>query len=521
MKKRFLALCLVTLLALGIFSASGFAADKKVAVKLPNFPITLNGSKVDNWQRQYPLIIYKDITYFPMTYHDCRFLGLETNWDGKTGLKIAKTNVTAAFREDYKKTKNLARYTATIASFPIKANGKIIDNAQEEYPLLLFRDVTYFPLTWRFAVDEFGWDYSFDSKEGLSIGATNQKLEMISLLNYEGPSFMIVGDSIVYQGKKGVVYQTPIANPQNPQKIFQLPLSWFDDKYYTRASFYKENGEYFMMYHTGGAVMGTDHYYKITPLGQVEKVLGGYNYSTSKFFNGVQIIAQQAVPPFKNNLVIFDGRDSVNIGNPDYIYAWASLKNGEISASGDIYQVGEDLYLLAIDDTKAVDHSKIYRLNLNTNELTLISDIDTNGFVLEGNLIYFAKDNILYKTNINGGKPEILTENLLTQRIGSDSFKILNGQVYYINGNDQRLYRFGTNETLNKTGKVKMLLLQDQYIIVTFEEEPDNPYRLMVFDGQGKKVFQTSDVSTVVSIDKDLLAYSIDQSGKVYTIKLK
>lgn len=33
----------------------------------------------------------------------------------------------------------------------------------------MFRDVTYFPLTWRFAVDEFGWMYSFDSKNGLNI----------------------------------------------------------------------------------------------------------------------------------------------------------------------------------------------------------------------------------------------------------------------------------------------------------------------------------------------------------------
>ena len=47
--------------------------------------------------------------------------------------------------------------------------GKAIDNKKEEYPLLVFRDITYFPLTWRFAVDEFGWNYTFDSTKGLNI----------------------------------------------------------------------------------------------------------------------------------------------------------------------------------------------------------------------------------------------------------------------------------------------------------------------------------------------------------------
>ena len=53
--------------------------------------------------------------------------------------------------------------------FAITVNGKSIDNSKEEYPLLVFRDVTYFPLTWRFAVDEFGWNYTFDGKTGLNI----------------------------------------------------------------------------------------------------------------------------------------------------------------------------------------------------------------------------------------------------------------------------------------------------------------------------------------------------------------
>ena len=64
---------------------------------------------------------------------------------------------------------NAQTQTAQFVEGPIRVNGTSVDNAAEPYPLLLFRDVTYFPLTWRFAVNEFGWQYSFDSENGLVI----------------------------------------------------------------------------------------------------------------------------------------------------------------------------------------------------------------------------------------------------------------------------------------------------------------------------------------------------------------
>ena len=39
--------------------------------------------------------------------------------------------------------------------------------------MLVFRDITYFPLTWRFAVEEFGWAYHFEEKTGLVITAND------------------------------------------------------------------------------------------------------------------------------------------------------------------------------------------------------------------------------------------------------------------------------------------------------------------------------------------------------------
>ena len=152
-------------------------------VTIPKFKVTFNDQEVDSAEREYPLLQFRDITYFPMTYDDCRFLGLTTDWDGSAKkLTITKEAVENPQYNSYHSNPNREPYIyaeglesvyihgdVKNCTFEIEVNGKEVVNSEEEYPLLLFRNVTYFPLTWRFAVDEFGWEYSFDKVNGLEI----------------------------------------------------------------------------------------------------------------------------------------------------------------------------------------------------------------------------------------------------------------------------------------------------------------------------------------------------------------
>ena len=63
--------------AIGGVSMPAMAAN--VQATLPSFPVTLNGTVIDNSYRQYPLLVYNNITYFPMTYYDCRFWAWKRN----------------------------------------------------------------------------------------------------------------------------------------------------------------------------------------------------------------------------------------------------------------------------------------------------------------------------------------------------------------------------------------------------------------------------------------------------------
>ena len=76
---KFLTLMFALLLLL---QSSVLAAntDTTVTVTLPTFAVTLNDTKIDSAHSEYPLIVYRDITYFPMTYHASRFLHLKSSW---------------------------------------------------------------------------------------------------------------------------------------------------------------------------------------------------------------------------------------------------------------------------------------------------------------------------------------------------------------------------------------------------------------------------------------------------------
>ena len=170
--KLFLLSCLMIFL-ISMKSHSVFAQE--VNVTLPTFDITMNDLKIENEYREYPFIVYKDITYFPMTWMDSRLFGLETNWDGNTGLEVTYTGKLGSYRNykpDFQTSKNAKYLKASIPTFNVnvKVNGKEIDNSKEPYPILHFRNIAYFPLTWRFTVDEFNWGgYRFTHKEGLNI----------------------------------------------------------------------------------------------------------------------------------------------------------------------------------------------------------------------------------------------------------------------------------------------------------------------------------------------------------------
>ena len=247
--------CIFTLGVLILNPATTNAADKEVKVTLPTFTVTINGVKIDNAYSQYPLLVYKDITYVPMTYHGSRFLHLKANWYNN---EYRNTQILfVGYSDDYEKEwngyptedKNKSSLSAVIPSYKIAVNTldeqEFIDNQAEKYPLLNFRGVTYFPLTWRFAVNEFGWQYSFDQEKGLVINSTEQlkvELEDEEYFQNSMPSASLTVKDYIFNAQKDAYVGYPRTNLGGATFVYQKQG---EEKVYFEAAELFSDGEYY------------------------------------------------------------------------------------------------------------------------------------------------------------------------------------------------------------------------------------------------------------------------------------
>jgi|GEM_PF-325015 len=178
--KRCVSLMIIGLLLAAFFvpapAPAEASAARSVTVKLPGFPVAVDGQKIDISALKYPPIVYKGITYFPLTYNVGKGMGLLTTYTKEKGLYVYssanyKRKLNMETGGNYKQGQS---YKATIVNFPVHVGEVSINNAKEPYPLLLFHDITYFPLTWRFAVEDFRWMIAWDAKSGLAIRTWQQ-----------------------------------------------------------------------------------------------------------------------------------------------------------------------------------------------------------------------------------------------------------------------------------------------------------------------------------------------------------
>lgn len=169
-KKRVLT-CFCCILLLTCLTPA--AQAKGMTASIATGPVVMNGQKIDSTTARYPLLVYNDITYVPMTYDLCRFMGLTTEWDSATQtLSIDRSRDKGPYVPDTGHGAKKGSVSVTRVVTPVIVGGVSIDNALEaDYPLFLYNGVTYLPLTNNFMVASFGWTYSWNMNSGLTVSS--------------------------------------------------------------------------------------------------------------------------------------------------------------------------------------------------------------------------------------------------------------------------------------------------------------------------------------------------------------
>lgn len=162
-------------------SANGYAFNEDL-VTIPSFNIVLNKKAINNNDRVYPFLMYKDITYMPLSWDITQFMGIKTIYNksasyDKDIMYIGNSNSRTELFNPVELSVGDILYDNKVQQVPYEVYvndvGCPINNDIEEYPILNFKGVTYIPLTYRLSVEVFDWDYYFDSEKGLFIDSTD------------------------------------------------------------------------------------------------------------------------------------------------------------------------------------------------------------------------------------------------------------------------------------------------------------------------------------------------------------
>ncbi|WP_240422004.1 DUF5050 domain-containing protein [Paenibacillus periandrae] len=471
------------------------AAPKQAEVSLPAFPIFLNGTPVDNTHSIFPLLVYKDITYFPMTWDYARALGLTTSWGSQGGLSIEKRIRSEVLTQTLKPDANaVSGETAVLPDFCIRVNGKTIDNAAETYPLLLFRNITYFPMTWRFTHDEFGWNTSWDNVNGFRIDTPAQTDGTLPATESDdfnlntGGQMTVSGDWMYYNPnnsyfESGYLYKMKLdgsgktkLTDDNARSI-QVVGDWV---YYTAMDKGKN-------VHQGIFKVRTDDTERTkisdAPAGKIA-VEGDWIYHVDQVLTGQ---TENAIGYYKTlgiKKIKTDGTGETSL----FQGTTASNPSGSV-VEDSIHVLKDWIYLVQPGDGKSPP--AFYKIRKAGTQLTPLPAVNFNNFMVADGWIYYVDNNELFKMSLEGSSA--ISVKKFDKYVNSLYYH--DGWIYYVKGSfgfmgsaDIEKIRIDGSEQTRVIGGVRAssLYFAGSKLYFAGSWEGSNPLYEVTADGQPK-----------------------------------
>ncbi|MBU7314761.1 DUF5050 domain-containing protein [Paenibacillus oleatilyticus] len=399
------------------------AASPEVQASFPAFPVTVNGTITDQAHSQYPLLLYRDITYFPMTWNYTSSLGLAVSWSKENGLSLDKKDGCVPLSQDLTAEVNAnsgGSQTVVPAPFPVKVNGKTIVNADEPYPVLLYRNIVYFPMTWRFAHEEFNWKTSWDNVRGFAIQSC-ARLDDEERTQAEALNLANGGQLAV---KNGWVYMNPYLWSEGAHQLVkskpdgssQTKLS--DDK----ATSINVVGDW--LYYIASEPRKPNAIYKIKTDGTERTLVSQTNASGLWVRDGWMYYLRLAERSGNENAPYYTP------GGIERMRMDSSEKQTLLSSMDHIkyfFLQGERLYYLTGEGEK----KKLYVMGNNGSGQTELRDNVTEISIIDGWIYYVQDGKQLRKMSADGSVDIPLHEPARTPIFG---LNYRDGWVYYVSG---------------------------------------------------------------------------------------
>ncbi len=391
---RFLAvaLCVVFL------AQAAPAAAAPVEARLPDFPIQINDTTIDNSHRTYPFLWYKGVTYLPLTYFDCQALGTRTEYDDTNGLRVNPADTACAVPNDTQAAANPTKVKASTVDFPVVINGTPYQN--DRWPLLHYRYITYLPLTWEVAHNVLGWNYFYD--EGSRTLAISGMSPMVNRLSVPDSATIAAADEhntyyVTSEGDRDDTAGTTLTVWRQKDGATALKLG--------RTNGYNEKlhlltEPYFSAYF-GGPTMGSDNLYRLNDNDMTEL------RSPAKFVNFFDT-------PYGKINASYDMMGTLKIEDKKAESGWQGLApnlavGAESKAGGyrgaNMMGLGLDGDWFSFYAAPGDSFSRPYRINLANRQIEAIGDrfISSKYRIYDGAL-YYEENSSLYRAALSDVK---------------------------------------------------------------------------------------------------------------------
>jgi len=354
----------------------------------------------------------------------------------------------------------------------------------------------------------------------------------ISEVNKDYISLIVHSGSYYINGNDGVIYKGSIADPGDRNAIYQIPDDAKHVWGYLPFDLYLRDNKVHLNYITrNGGLLGIAGTVRFNEDGSWEAIEPYWEDFGDIFVK----VERQFNSPTGNNLFVWYGIESVNIGDPRYKYGFEwelGLSNSGGSESRSLYLIDNDIYVLAYELAKGVDTTGVYKVNTVTSATSRVVDAHVINFLIEGDTLYYVNeaDYRVYSMPLAGGNATPLIEALDENTVISElsDFQVLNGKVYYIarayyTSPEFQLRRTGDSEPINPDGYVRSIRVLDGYVVATFDSAGGGAYRLMVFNAAGDVVYKTLDnvIKSTITIDNDRLYYVDSDSRLVGMVRLQ
>ncbi|WP_171654484.1 DUF5050 domain-containing protein [Paenibacillus foliorum] len=408
-------------LALGGPLPASQAESTMYPVSYPTFPVNINETKTDQIHSAYPLLLYRDITYFPMTWDYTSALGLSITWNEQTGLSIDildKNKGCTPLRQTLLPQANSSSgsTSAILPPFPVKVNGSLIDNSKEPYPVLFYNNITYFPMTWRYTREEFAWKTTWDNLRGYEIQSCERPIQEKLI---QRDSFNLKnGGQLAAKGDW--IYMNPIKSSGGPHSLVKANvddsnrLKLSDDN----AMFINVVGEW--LYYVTTESSKQNAIYKIRTDG-TDRVMVSQTAASSLWVRDGWMYYIQLVEQNDKIRGAYQTAAGIFRMKTDGSSEQKLLVDSKVFG---LYVLDERIYFR----TKEDEHTKLYTMNLDGSGQELLQD-DVTDFIVVDDWIYYIRDRKqIHKMSLDGSVDIPLYE---FEKPQLSSMTYWNGWVYY------------------------------------------------------------------------------------------